>query len=162
MAVTNAVSWRVEGIKHRKNEVFLDIVESVNLLVSATGSVLRSEVIGAVKMRVFLSGMPELKLGLNDKISFDATGDGSGGGGGGGGGGGDGGSGGGGGGKKGVELEDVKFHQCVRLARFETDRTISFIPPDGEFDLMSYRLSTPVKPLFSMILRKRTWTPETV
>eukprot|EP00983_Pelagomonas_calceolata_P059731 1146063-Pelagomonas_calceolata.AAC.1 len=40
-----------------------------------------------------------------------------------------------------VELEDVKFHQCVRLARFENDRTISFIPPDGAFDLMSYRLS---------------------
>ena len=48
---------------------------------------------------------------------------------------------------KAIEMEDVKFHQCVRLARFENDRTISFIPPDGEFELMSYRLSTPVKPL---------------
>lgn len=48
---------------------------------------------------------------------------------------------------KAVELEDVKFHQCVRLSRFENDRTISFIPPDGEFELMSYRLSTQVKPL---------------
>ena len=44
-------------------------------------------------------------------------------------------------------MEDVKFHQCVRLSRFETDRTISFIPPDGEFELMSYRISTPVRPL---------------
>ena len=44
-------------------------------------------------------------------------------------------------------MEDVKFHQCVRLSRFENDRTISFIPPDGEFELMTYRLSTPVKPL---------------
>jgi AP-1 complex subunit mu len=33
MAVTNAVSWRSEGLKYRKNEVFLDIVESVNLVV---------------------------------------------------------------------------------------------------------------------------------
>ena len=33
-AVTNAVSWRKEGIKYRKNEVFLDVIESVNLLVS--------------------------------------------------------------------------------------------------------------------------------
>ena len=41
----------------------------------------------------------------------------------------------------------VKFHQCVRLSRFENDRTISFIPPDGEFELMSYRLNTQVKPL---------------
>lgn len=43
-----------------------------------------------------------------------------------------------------VELEDVKFHQCVRLSRFENDRTISFIPPDGESELMSYRLNTTV------------------
>jgi len=47
-----------------------------------------------------------------------------------------------------VELEDVKFHQCVRLARFEADRQINFIPPDGEFDLMTYRLDAKVKPLF--------------
>lgn len=44
-------------------------------------------------------------------------------------------------------MEDIKFHQCVRLSRFENDRTISFIPPDGEFELMSYRLMTVVKPL---------------
>ena len=41
-------------------------------------------------------------------------------------------------------MEDIKFHQCVRLNRFENDRTISFIPPDGEFELMSYRLNTQV------------------
>ncbi|XP_032802407.1 AP-1 complex subunit mu-1-like [Petromyzon marinus] len=124
--VTNAVSWRSEGIKYRKNEVFLDVIESVNLLVSATGSVLRSEIVGTVKMRVFLSGMPELRLGLNDKVLFEQTGRDK---------------------SKGVELEDVKFHQCVRLSRFDNDRTISFIPPDGEFELMSYRLYTHVKPL---------------
>ncbi|XP_078010184.1 AP-1 complex subunit mu-1 isoform X3 [Phascolarctos cinereus] len=119
--VTNAVSWRSEGIKYRKNEVFLDVIESVNLLVSANGNVLRSEIVGSIKMRVFLSGMPELRLGLNDKVLFDNTGRGK---------------------SKSVELEDVKFHQCVRLSRFENDRTISFIPPDGEFELMSYRLNT--------------------
>ena len=48
---------------------------------------------------------------------------------------------------KSVDLEDIKFHQCVRLARFENDRTISFIPPDGAFELMTYRLATVVKPL---------------
>jgi len=33
------------------------------------------------------------------------------------------------------------------LTRFENDRTISFVPPDGAFDLMTYRLTTQVKPL---------------
>lgn len=184
MAVTNAVSWRSEGIKYKKNEVFLDVVESVNLLVNSNGTVVRSEVVGALKMRTFLSGMPECKLGLNDKVHhatcrnsgicgccrhlvfslllayccccrsescmhdysllpathflpeaqcvssrhkhqgmsvcvqvlFEAQGRG--------------------GKSKAVDLEDMKFHQCVRLARFENDRTISFIPPDGAFDLM--------------------------
>ncbi|KAK2703403.1 AP-1 complex subunit mu-1-like [Artemia franciscana] len=126
MAVTNAVSWRSEGIKYRKNEVFLDVIESVYLLANANGNVLRSEIVGSIKMRVYLSGMPELRLGLNDKVLFESTGRGK---------------------SKSVELEDVKFHQCVRLSRFDNDRTISFIPPDGEFELMSYRLNTHVKPL---------------
>merc|ERR1712066_283862 len=127
-SVTNAVSWRSEGIKHKKNEIFLDVVERLNLLVSANGAVLRSEILGALKMKSYLSGMPELKLGLNDKLLFEQTGRPVAKG-------------------KSVEMEDIKFHQCVRLARFENDRTISFIPPDGEFELMSYRLNTHVKPL---------------
>ncbi|KAK7911234.1 Adaptor complexes medium subunit family protein [Apiospora marii] len=127
IAVTNAVSWRSEGIRYRKNEVFLDVVESLNLLVSANGNVLRSEILGAIKMKCYLSGMPELRLGLNDKVMFETTGRTTRG--------------------KAIEMEDVKFHQCVRLSRFENDRTISFIPPDGEFELMSYRLNTQVKPL---------------
>lgn len=36
-AVTNAVSWRKEGLRYRKNEVFLDVIESVNLLVCGCG-----------------------------------------------------------------------------------------------------------------------------
>ena len=70
-AVSNVVSWRPEGIKHAKNEVFLDVIEKLNILVSANGNVLRSEIIGRVHMRSFLSGMPELKLGLNDKVLFE-------------------------------------------------------------------------------------------
>ena len=89
---------------------------------------LRSEVLGSVKMRCYLSGMPELRLGLNDKVMFEATGRAN-------------------SSAKAIEMEDVKFHQCVRLSRFENDRTISYIPPDGDFELMSYRLQTTVKPL---------------
>jgi len=123
-AVTNVVSWRSEGIKYRKNEVFLDVVESINLLVNTNGTLLRSEIVGAIKMKSFLSGMPELRLVLNDRLLFEGTGRSFRG--------------------KAIEMEDVNFHQCVRLSRFDNDRTISFIPPDGEFELMSYRLNTHV------------------
>ena len=74
MTLTNAVSWRSEGIKHRKNEIFLDVIEKLNLLVASNGTVLHSEINGAVRMKSYLSGMPELKLGLNDKLMFEMTG----------------------------------------------------------------------------------------
>lgn len=35
---------------------------------------LQSEIVGTVKMRCYLTGMPELRLGLNDKILFESTG----------------------------------------------------------------------------------------
>ena len=35
---------------------------------------LKSEIVGSVKMKCYLSGMPELRLGLNDKILFENTG----------------------------------------------------------------------------------------
>jgi AP-3 complex subunit mu len=37
-------------------------------------------------------------------------------------------------------LDDVSLHPCVRISRWEQDRVISFIPPDGEFTLMTYRV----------------------
>jgi len=126
----NNVPWRPPGIKHKKNEIFLDVIEKLNMLITASGSVVKSEILGALKMKSFLSGMPELKLGLNDKALFEATGRTTKG--------------------RAVELDDIKFHQCVRLTRFENERTISFIPPDGDFELMSYRLDMNVKPLFTV------------
>jgi AP-2 complex subunit mu-1 len=40
-----------------------------------------------------------------------------------------------------IELDDVTFHQCVNLTRFNTEKTVSFVPPDGEFELMKYRIT---------------------
>ena len=37
-------------------------------------------------------------------------------------------------------LEDTSFHPCVRLARWEREKVISFIPPDGVFRLFTYRV----------------------
>jgi AP-2 complex subunit mu-1 len=43
---TGSISWRQEGIKYRFNELFIDIVENINVLFSNRGTVLRSDVIG--------------------------------------------------------------------------------------------------------------------
>ena len=90
-AASNVVSWRPEGIKYKKNEIFLDVIEELNMLCSATGNVLSSEILGSVQCKSMLSGMPELKLGLNDKTMFELKGKTSRG--------------------KLIELEDIKFHQ---------------------------------------------------
>lgn len=118
-AVTNSVNWRSEGIVYKKNEAFLDVVESINMLINAQGQVLNSEILGEVKIKSHLSGMPDLRLGLNDKGIFNNESN-----------------------NKNIDLEDIKFHQCVRLSKFENEKIITFIPPDGEFTLMSYRLSS--------------------
>lgn len=86
-------------------------------------------------MKSYLSGMPECKFGINDKIVMEAKGKGGGGN-----------SSGGvlgsdsesarAGGKPVVVIDDCQFHQCVKLSKFETEHSISFIPPDGEFELM--------------------------
>jgi AP-2 complex subunit mu-1 len=132
MQATGAQSWRRADIKHRKNEAFVDVIEDVNLLMSATGTVLRADVTGQIVMRAYLSGTPECKFGLNDRLTLGedsinpptstrlgtkatkaAAGS--------------------------VALEDCQFHQCVKLGKFDAERIITFVPPDGEFELMKYR-----------------------
>ncbi|KAL5532801.1 SIT4 [Sanghuangporus sanghuang] len=118
---TGAISWRRPDVKYKKNEAFVDVVETVNLIMSAKGTVLRADVDGHILMRAYLSGTPECKFGLNDKLVLDASERGM---------------------SDAVELDDCQFHQCVRLNEFDTDRTISFVPPDGEFELMKYRCTS--------------------
>lgn len=68
LQVTGAVGWRAPGLKYKRNEVFLDVVETVDALVSPRGDTLRASVVGRVMMKAFLSGMPDVKLGLNDRV----------------------------------------------------------------------------------------------
>jgi len=112
---------------------------NIGTKVGSNGSVLQSEVTGKILINSRLSGMPNLKLGLNDRVQF-------------------------GGHYKGgdraerkednpnnnaIEMEDVTFHQCVSLDSYEKDGSITFIPPDGQFELLSYRLSRNItKPVF--------------
>jgi len=35
-------------------------------------------------------------------------------------------------------IDDVAFHPCVRLSRWDREQVISFVPPDGKFQLCSF------------------------
>lgn len=39
-------------------------------------------------------------------------------------------------------FDDVSFHPCVRHRRWESERNLSFVPPDGQFRLMTYHIRT--------------------
>ncbi|KAI8076765.1 Mu homology domain-containing protein [Halteromyces radiatus] len=38
-------------------------------------------------------------------------------------------------------IDDESFHPCVRYRKWESEKVLSFVPPDGHFKLMSYRVA---------------------
>nr|XP_027198038.1 AP-1 complex subunit mu-1-I-like [Dermatophagoides pteronyssinus] len=134
--MNSAIAWRANSVKHRKNEIYVDVVESFSAALGPDGAALESGVSGVVRMKSFLSGLPELKLGLffaqpaaQPRVglsSQDAARSAS---------------------RadlvecvKSDKLQELRFHPCVRLNRFRAEKEITFIPPDGEFDLLSYSI----------------------
>jgi AP-4 complex subunit mu-1 len=100
--------------------VFIDLLERMTVLIGANGSVLRQEIDGAIQMKSFLQGTPEIFIGLNENMSIGKSAAGV---------------------DYGVTLDDCNFHDCAQLDHFEQDRTVTLRPPDGEFTLMKYVVS---------------------
>lgn len=46
-------------------------------------------------------------------------------------------------------IDDCSFHPCVRYGRYERDQVVSFVPPDGNFELMKYSINAEQKQSFS-------------
>ena len=46
-------------------------------------------------------------------------------------------------------IDDCSFHPCVRYGRFERDQVVSFVPPDGNFELMKYSIGADRRANFS-------------
>ncbi|KAJ1518176.1 hypothetical protein HMI54_002165 [Coelomomyces lativittatus] len=131
LQATSTASWRRSDIKYRKNEVFVDVIEKVNFLVSNKGTLLKSSVDGSIRVKAFLSGQPECHVGLNEKISILKPA---------------------GGGtaaenssssRPNFQLDDFQCHPCVNLKVEQDTNVLSFVPPDGEFELLNYRSMSP-------------------
>ncbi len=102
--ITGNVDWRQAGkYKYRKNEIFIDALEAVNLLMSSQGQVLRADVSGKIIMKTYLTGMPEARLGINDRLMMEKEnianpkrkGN-----------------------STGIVIEDISFHRCVKLGKW--------------------------------------------
>lgn len=102
----------------QKNEIFVDIFEKLTVLFNSNGAVVNSSIDGSIQMKSYLAGNPELRLALNEDLVIGK-----------------------GNGYGAVVLDDCIFHECVRLDEFDTTRTLHFIPPEGEFTVLNYRIN---------------------
>ncbi|GFP92143.1 ap-4 complex subunit mu [Phtheirospermum japonicum] len=146
-AVTKSVVANEPGGRKRE-EIFVDIIEKISVTFSSSielsqgrpdakqGYVLTSEIDGTIQMKSYLTGNPEIRLALNDDLyigksgisnyGFSSSGAGP------------------------VILDDCNFHESVHMDSFDVDRTLSLVPPDGEFPVMNYRITQEFKPPFSI------------
>lgn len=117
---------QVTDSKNKKNEIFVDIIEKLTVLFNSNGSLINYGVDGCIKMKSYLKGNPELRLVLNDEISFDRNSYSS------------------------SFIEDCNFHPKVNTRDFINMKTLYINPPDGEFIVMNYRMNTEFAPPFKV------------
>ncbi|EAY17530.1 Adaptor complexes medium subunit family protein [Trichomonas vaginalis G3] len=126
---TGSTPWRLPNISHNKPTVIVDVTEKVSLFQTPTGQTLNHSINGVTTMNAVLSGMSECKIEFKDKPSSSSDK----------------------GGQGGIDFDDIIFHQCVRLNRFQTNKEISFIPPDDKFELMRYKRTENVQAPFEIV-----------
>lgn len=64
-SLASPVPWRRPNSKYAKNEVYLDIVETMDGIVNASGAALSLDVHGTLECSALLSGIPELVVKLS-------------------------------------------------------------------------------------------------
>lgn len=120
-------SYRDRGITYRQDEVFVDIDDVTNVILSSDGTILRKSAKVLIKLRAFLTGDPECQLVLNDVVvreREEAR-------------------------LRGelkpqrvhhwVKLRHCDFHKCANAATFEQSHAITFHPLDAcTFELMRF------------------------
>jgi len=125
----NADGKKTSLAANQKNEIFVDILERLSVLFSSNGYVLNSTIDGCIQMKSYLAGNPQLRLALNeDLIVGKNSGSTS--------------------YSSGVTVDDINFNDCVNLSEWDHGRTLSFYPPDGEFIVLSYRMTGEFKTPF--------------
>ena len=64
--------WRKAGVTHPNNEIYIDIVEEIDAILSVNGAVISSDVSGSIQAQSNLSGVPDLLLTFNDPTLIDS------------------------------------------------------------------------------------------
>ncbi len=109
-----ALPWRRANVRHTSNELYVDLVETLSVILAPSGRPIAAFANGTIAFTSKISGVPDLLLTLSSPS-----------------------------GRQNIEsLIDLPvFHPCVRLARWrERPGELSFIPPDGRFVLAGYEV----------------------
>ena len=112
LQAASAIPWRRSNVRHTSNELYVDILESLSVILAPSGRPLSAIVRGTIIFTSKISGVPDLLLSLTSP-----------------------------GGKTAIQhaMELPSFHPCVRLAKWkERPGELSFVPPDGQFVLAGY------------------------
>jgi len=120
-AVHKPISLRDSSGRSDKNEIFVDVIDRISATFNSNGQVRTFTIDGSIQMKSYLTGSPQLHLALNDQLVIS------------------------GGGKAGygmIELDNVNFHECVNLEKFENERMLVLEPPHGEFVLMNFHIGS--------------------
>ncbi|CDR94027.1 hypothetical protein, conserved [Babesia bigemina] len=121
MTLPSVVSQRpLAGGSTRGSEIFVDVVEKLSAVLGADETYRSVTVDGHIQVKSFLRGSPPVKLALNEGIVINS--------------------------RRGKVpnvpvLDFCNLHQSVDTSEFEKSRVLSFTPMEGEFTLMTYRMS---------------------
>ena len=134
------IPWRRQNVRHANNEITFDIAESLHAVVDRRGNVLSSSITGTVQCHSRLSGVPDCLLVLGNAKGLEecgfhpcirsvaATTPSS---------------------PIGRRIKDKRKVRMIRIAdanrysKWERDHVLSFIPPDGRFQLLDYQTAMP-------------------
>lgn len=111
---TPSVPWRRSNVRHTSNELYADVVETLNVTLAPSGRPLAAFANGTIAFTSKVSGVPDISMTLTSPSGKHNL----------------------------ASVMDLPvFHPCVRLARWkEQPGVLSFIPPDGRFILAGYEV----------------------
>jgi len=110
------------------NEIYLIVRETASVTMTTQNQILRSNVIGRGIIKSFLQGLPSVLLQLDPQMTvanrlIPKT--------------------------FALKYDDICFAPFVNSQSFDSDRSITFAPPDGENEIFTYRTSRPIQPPFT-------------
>ncbi|XP_054662766.1 AP-4 complex subunit mu-1 [Grus americana] len=109
------------GEQSARNEIFVDVVERLTVVIAANGTPMKVDVQGEIRLKCYLPGSVELRIGLTEEFCVgksELRGYGT-----------------------AVRVDECAFHSSVKLDEFESGRVLKVTPNQGELTLMQYQLA---------------------